>query len=196
MSVYSTEYHAMVSSPSPASENITASAGRSGTSDGGFFHHLLDVVNPLQHLPVIGTVYRAVTGEHIGPVEKVAGDALYGGLWGAISAVADLAFEGITGKSVEDTVLGWFKNDSSGQVAKITAPTLNIAQSLPSADTPALPSTPSPTASPKTDGSDVTALSAALSARGVTGDMASRALEAYRRALSVPSSTPVLAIAN
>ena len=50
----------------------------------GFFHHLLDVINPLQHLPVIGTIYRAITGEHIGAVEKIAGDTLYGGLWGAV----------------------------------------------------------------------------------------------------------------
>ncbi len=67
------------------------------------------MVNPLQHLPVIGTIYRAITGEHIGAVEKIAGDTLYGGLWGAVSSVADVAFEGITGKSAEDTVLGWFK---------------------------------------------------------------------------------------
>ena len=27
------------------------------------FHNLLDIVNPLQHLPVIGTLYRAITGD-------------------------------------------------------------------------------------------------------------------------------------
>src|ERR1700744_1365468 len=103
MSVYSTEYHAMVSSPSPSPESATvpATGDSSGSQDEGFFHHLLDVVNPLQHLPVIGTLYRAITGEHIGPVEKVMGDALYGGLWGAAGSVADLAFEGVTGKSLE-----------------------------------------------------------------------------------------------
>ena len=58
MSVYSAEYHAMVHSPasttSPASnvEQVTVAAPKS--DGGGFFHHLLDVINPLQHLPVIG----------------------------------------------------------------------------------------------------------------------------------------------
>src|SRR5580698_4111685 len=136
MSVYSTEYHAMMSSPSPATEYVTSTATKTGNQDEGFFHHLLDVVNPLQHLPVIGTIYRAITGEHIGPVEKIAGDTLYGGLWGAVSSVADVAFEGIAGKSVEDTVLSWLKGDSGTQVAKITAPNIQIAQSLPSSDTP------------------------------------------------------------
>src|ERR1700761_8499282 len=200
MSVYSTEYHAMVSSPSPSPEKatVTATADSSGNQDEGFFHHLLDVVNPLQHLPVIGTIYRAITGEHIGPVEKIAGDALYGGLWGAVSSVADVAFEGLTGKSAEDTVISWFKGDSSSQVAKVTAPSIQFAQSLPSSDTPALPSSDatSAIASSQYNGPDVASLSAALSAKGITGDAANRAIDAYRRAIGTPSTAPVFASLN
>lgn len=198
MSVYSTEYHAMVSSPSPApakaSSSATADAG--GSQDEGFFHHLLDVVNPLQHLPVIGTIYRAITGEHIGAVEKIAGDTLYGGLWGAVSSVADVAFEGITGKSVEDTVLSWFKSDSSTQLAKIIAPDIQATQSLPSSDTPALPSAAPAVASSQYNGPDVASLSAALSAKGITGDAAARAIDAYRRAIATPTTAPVFASLN
>src|SRR5579863_5184181 len=188
MSVYSPEYHAMVFSLSPAQasgnataapSNSGATASNSGTQKEGFFHHLLDIINPLQHLPVIGTIYRAITGEHIGTVERIAGDTLYGGLWGAVSSIADVAFEGITGKSAEDTVLSWFKTDSPTQVA-VTAPTItpNITgvQSLPSTDTPSLPSSsatnvasaqpagPSNSLSTSlSNGPDVQALSAALS---------------------------------
>ncbi|HMH65471.1 MAG TPA: hypothetical protein VK515_07780, partial [Rhizomicrobium sp.] len=82
MSVYSPVYHAMISSPSPVAstgtESVTVSADKSGAQDESFFHHILDVINPLQHLPVVGTIYRAITGEHIGNIEKIAGDALYG----------------------------------------------------------------------------------------------------------------------
>src|ERR1700761_2801789 len=198
MSVYSTEYHAMVSSPSPSPEKatVTATADSSGNQDEGFFHHLLDVVNPLQHLPVIGTIYRAITGEHIGPVEKIAGDALYGGLWGAVSSVADVAFEGLTGKSAEDTVISWFKGDSTPQAAKVTAPNIQFAQaSLPSSDTPALPPSDaaSSVASSQYNGPDIASLSAALSAKGITGDAASRAIDAYRRAIGTPTAAPVFA---
>jgi hypothetical protein len=201
MSVYSTEYHAMVSSPSPPeSVTSTASTDKSGNQDEGFFHHLLDVVNPLQHLPVIGTIYRAVTGQHIGAVEKIAGDTLYGGLWGAVSSVADVAFEGITGKSAEDMVLSWFKGDSNTQVAKIAAPDIQLAQSLPSSDTPALPSsstTSSTTvASAQSGGPDIAILSASLAAKGITGDMASRAIDAYRRAIGTANTAPVFASLN
>jgi hypothetical protein len=210
MSVYSPEYHAMVFSPSPAQasgnataapSNSGATASNSGTQKEGFFHHLLDIINPLQHLPVIGTIYRAITGEHIGAVERIAGDTLYGGLWGAVSSVADVAFEGLTGKSAEDTVLAWFKSDTSTKVAQITAPTITATQSLPSAETPALPSPASAeVASAQPDNSansaGALAFSAALSAKGITGEMATRALAAYRRALAPVPQAPVFATIN
>lgn len=215
MSVYSTQYHAMVMSPSPASiaavavsANRLAGPGEPGQSSSdqsspdqssfdkgeSFFHHLLDVVNPLQHLPVIGTIYRAITGEHLDPVEKIAGDTLYGGMWGAISSVADVAFEGITGKSFEDTVLSLFKSDDKMRVAsaRVVAPSITASGSLPSSDLPALPF-PDVVAANVPDGLDVAALTSALSAKGVNGDTASRALYAYRRSLGFSMPQPVLA---
>src|SRR6478752_7731223 len=152
MSVYSPEYHAMVMSPGPAggkTPGVPVSADKSSDNTSGaaphesFFHHLWDVINPLQHLPVIGTIYRAITGEHLDPVEKIAGDTLYGGLWGAVSSIADVAFESITGKSFEDTALALFKSDDKIKVAStmVAVPTINANVSLPSADLPALPTT-------------------------------------------------------
>ena len=42
-------------------------------SHGGFtFHDFLSIINPLQHLPVISTIYRAITGDTIGVPEKIA----------------------------------------------------------------------------------------------------------------------------
>ncbi|HEY1877520.1 MAG TPA: hypothetical protein VGG66_08615 [Rhizomicrobium sp.] len=207
MSIYSTEYHAMISSPSPAAQVAAPASGAAANPDPtkpdeGFFHHLLDVVNPLQHLPVIATIYRAITGEHIGAVERIAGDTLYGGLWGAVSSVADVAFEGITGKSVEDTVLSWFKSDTGSRVASIAAPQISAARSLPSSDTPPLPPfSPAVTASatggsPRADTPGILAFSSALSAKGITGDMAVRALDAYRRAMTMPAQAPVFASVN
>lgn len=194
MSVYSAEYHAMIHSPGPPAENVTVTADKTGNQDEGFFHHLLDVVNPLQHLPVIGTIYRAITGEHIGPVEQIAGDTLYGGLWGGVSAVAEVAYQGITGKSVEDTVLGWFKGDDSSAVAskKVLAPNITFAQSLPSGDMPSLSGEmQTASASP-----DLAALAASLSARGLDAATASRALDAYRRTMGTVMQPPVFSTIN
>lgn len=183
MSVYSAQYHAMIHSP--PSEQVTVSATRASGQGAqepqgeGFFHRLLDVINPLQHLPLVGTAYRAITGDHMGPVEKVMGDTLYGGLWGAVSSIADVAFEGITGKSFEDTVLGWFSHGDVTKVAsaKIMAPNISANASLPSTDLPALPGAGLAPA----DSLDLKSLSNALSAKGVNGELAQRAMYAYRR---------------
>ncbi|HEX2761458.1 MAG TPA: hypothetical protein VHM27_13130 [Rhizomicrobium sp.] len=171
----------------PAATTDTAQA-ESGEKKESFFQHILDVINPLQHLPIIGTIYRAATGERLDPVEKIAGDAIYGGLWGAVTAVADVAFEAITGKSVEDTVMAWFKGDSTPrQVAKLSPSHIQVLQSLPSGELPALPSTEIAGAQPDT--LEIAALTGALSSKGVDNDTANRALYAYRR--SVAMSTPL-----
>lgn len=158
----------------------------SGEKKESFFQHILDVINPLQHLPIVGTIYRAATGERLDPVEKIAGDAIYGGLWGAVTAVADVAFEAITGKSVEDTVMAWFKSDSTPRQvasAELSPSHIQVLQSLPSGELPALPNSDVP------DTLEIAALTGALSSKGVDNDTANRALYAYRR--SVAMSTPL-----
>ncbi len=180
---------------------VTAPAAMSTqTADAGgedFFHRLLDIVNPLQHLPVVGTLYRAATGEHIGPLEKIAGDALYGGLWGAVTSVADVAFEQVTGKSVEDTVMAWLKPDTSTAIAttRVTARQIAANTTLPSAAMPNLPmpSLPIDVASAAPDSRELAALTGALNSRGVDAETASRALYAYRRSAS---PVPVMASLN
>lgn len=61
------------------------------------FGDFLDMVNPLQHIPVLSAAYRAVTGDTISPTARIAGDALYSGILGlasaGISAVAALGDE-------------------------------------------------------------------------------------------------------
>jgi hypothetical protein len=179
------------SASTPASDG----ASQPAQQHEGFFHHLLDVVNPLQHLPIIGTIYRAITGERLDAVEKIAGDTLYGGLWGAVSSIADVAFEGLTGKSFEDTAIALFKSDDKVRVAsaKVAAPAIAADVSLPSSDLPSLPSSSVVAANDLPNGFDVTALTNALSAKGVDSDTASRALYAYRRSMGMNAPAPVLA---
>lgn len=62
------------------------------------FWDLLDVVNPLQHIPIVGSVYRAITGDEIRPSARVAGGMLYGGMVGLVASVASLAVERESGK--------------------------------------------------------------------------------------------------
>lgn len=144
------------------------------------FHDFLDIINPLQHLPVVGTIYRAITGDQIKTPEKIAGDAIYGGPLGALSAVADAIYQQSTGKSFGDTVLGWFTGHHSAAVAQnsnpATPPKAQSASTIADAGD-AVPQTP-----------DITALTASLNRSGADSGIAQRALYAYRR--SFAAATP------
>lgn len=116
-----------------ASTDTSANSGKplltTGADGKSFFDNMLDVVNPLEHLPVVSTIYHAITGNQSGDVEKIAGDTLYGGPIGLLSSVADIAFEKITGKDFGDTMLamvglgGDDAKDSDTKLAANTAKT-------------------------------------------------------------------------
>lgn len=112
----------------------TSAATKTASTDSGksFFDDVLDVVNPLQHLPIVGTVYRAITGDQIGDVEKVAGDTLYGGPIGLVSSLADVAFEKITGKDFGSTVMAFVGLDHSDSTTALAA---NAPKTEPSKNT-------------------------------------------------------------
>jgi hypothetical protein len=86
--------------------------------ESGFgFADLLDLVNPLQHIPVVSTLYRHLTGDKIGTAAKLAGDTLYGGPVGFLCSLGDTLFEGLTGKDVGDTVYAYLAGDDGNSVA-------------------------------------------------------------------------------
>lgn len=78
-------------------ENIT---------DGSFtFGDLIDVINPLQHLPLIGSAYRAITGDEISDTARVAGGILYGGIAGGALSVANVVAKNETGEDLGTQIL-------------------------------------------------------------------------------------------
>jgi len=68
--------------------------------DGLTFEDILDVINPLQHLPVVSTLYREWTGDEIDPVPRIAGEALFGGVVGAISSLVNVIVDEISGNDI------------------------------------------------------------------------------------------------
>lgn len=155
--------------PVPADQGAVAKDSKS--SDWDFsFHNLLSIINPLEHLPVIGTIYRAITGTHIGVPERIAGDALYGGLWGAVSGAADAVFEAVTGKDFGSTVLALFTGHHHDKA---------VASNVQ-------PVAPTPDVQPTDMTADMMALQASLDAKGVDMDLARRAMSAYRKSIALP----------
>jgi hypothetical protein len=69
------------------------------------FRDLLDIINPLQHLPIISSVYRYLTGDQPGAVAQMAGDALYGGPIGVAFSLASEVTEDAQGRDIGERVL-------------------------------------------------------------------------------------------
>ncbi len=72
--------------------------------DGLTFGDILDVVNPLQHIPIVSTLYREWTGDGIDPVPRIAGGALFGGIAGAIASLVNVVVDEITGSDIGEHV--------------------------------------------------------------------------------------------
>ena len=106
-----------VSAPSLAATPIVDAMPQPSvaTDDEGFgFDDFLDVINPLQHIPLVGTLYREMTGDTIETPARIAGGALFGGLFGLLGTLGTMAFEGITGESVDDTIASVFDGQPPG----------------------------------------------------------------------------------
>lgn len=89
-------------------------AKRSDSGDfGTLLDTVLDIVNPLQHLPVVSTLYRSLTGDEIAAPARVVGGALFGGPIGAASAVVNLAVEDATGQDIGEHALALLTGDDA-----------------------------------------------------------------------------------
>lgn len=114
----------------PAEPAARATAGDRHTT----FHDVLSALNPLQYLPVIGTIYRAVTGDQIPESVRRIGSAigsfLMGGPVGLGINLAMLAAEKASGIDLD--AIGQGLVGGHGTDAPATG-----GEAVASADTPA-----------------------------------------------------------
>ncbi len=94
------------------------------------FGDFLDIINPLQHIPIIGTIYRALTGDEISPSASIFGGFLFGGPLGFVIAIANAIFEEASGQDMGETVLAALVGDD-------TATDVQTAQTPSANSTPA-----------------------------------------------------------
>lgn len=69
------------------------------------FADLLDVINPLQHVPLLASIYREVTGDQISAPARMLGDVLYGGPVGLAFGAIDMLFAEIAGQTPSDALV-------------------------------------------------------------------------------------------
>ena len=102
----------------PRNKLMTNDNGLFG-KDGFTFFDFLDIINPLQHIPVISTIYRSITGDQIDPGSRIAGATLFGGPLGGALASMDVAIKHKTGLDiVEHSVTFFTAGGISNQNAK------------------------------------------------------------------------------
>jgi hypothetical protein len=112
--------------------------------DGLTLDDVIDVVNPLQHIPVVSTVYRWLTGDTISPAAEMAGGALYGGAVGFAASAAMVAVDGLTGGTADQQFMVSLLGpspfaDDTDNMASTSAP---MSEAMTAAVDPAAAPTP------------------------------------------------------
>ena len=69
------------------------------------FGDFLDLINPLHHIPFVGMIYRAITGDEIGAPARILGGMLFGGPIGFIASIFDAIVAEVTGRDLGETVM-------------------------------------------------------------------------------------------
>ena len=77
----------------------------------GFFD-LLDMINPLQHIPIVSTLYRNITGDEIKPVARIIGGTVFGGPAGGAMSLANVIIEEETGKDIAGNMIAMVQGDA------------------------------------------------------------------------------------
>lgn len=100
-----------------------------GDRDGGMsFADFLDIINPLQHIPIVNSIYRAITGDQIGLAPRLLGGTLFGGAIGfagaGIAAALEEAFGGDPAVQLASAAADLFGgSDDSAAPAQVAAAT-------------------------------------------------------------------------
>ena len=105
------------------------------------FTDVLAALNPLQHLPIVGPLYRALTGDTIGNVARVVGDTLYGGPIGLVTGLINVAVAEETGTDIGGHVIALFDSDDdkAAPIDVAATPAEVAPAAAPPAERPAEP---------------------------------------------------------
>ncbi|MDP7381971.1 MAG: hypothetical protein QGF33_11475, partial [Alphaproteobacteria bacterium] len=85
--------------------------------DGFDFNDFLDLINPLQHVPGVSTLYRAVTGDAIADEARFIGHIVYGGPLGLIAATAETLATDRDGRGLSENLAAWWGGEAETSLA-------------------------------------------------------------------------------
>jgi hypothetical protein len=152
-------------------------------ADGLSFGDLLDILNPLQHIPMVGDLYRSITGDEISSGARISGGTLYGGPMGFVSALANTVVEEATGMDIGANLLAQFSGDGeavgTGEGAAMTAE---------AATAPTTTTTPAGLTAPAETGEQLASLAPEIAVPAGQGQAAAAPAPAAAAAMAIPNA--------
>ena len=182
----------------PAPTRPTADPAPAGWGGDGFgFNDFLDLINPLQHVPGVSTLYRAVTGDAIADEARFIGHIVYGGPLGLIAATAETLATDRDGRGLSENLAAWWGGEAeTAMAARRPDPPTNLHAPRDGAATGEAAANralaPIPPATPKSAAA-LTAESAGL--QQVRGDLLDAFIQRQNSAPAATSKTPGAAAA-
>jgi len=97
----------------PAKERDWSQPSTESSEQSFSFRDFLSVINPLQHIPIVGSIYRAITGDTVSPASRVIGGFIFGGPLGLVASALNAAVEQTKGKDLGDQALAMLVPDKA-----------------------------------------------------------------------------------
>lgn len=147
---------AQTAAPARTPADLDADYGPGGMPDHDVtFSEVLSTLNPLQYIPIVGSIYRAVTGDSAPPAAQIVVSTLLGGPLGLVASAADAILQQATGKDVGERLVSMFipddntpdKQPPATQYAANTQPPAPTGSTASASGTTTTPTTPTPAAS-------------------------------------------------
>lgn len=112
------------------------------SEEGLTFGDVLDMVNPLQHLPIIGPLYREITGDTLSPGARLVGGTLFGGPIGLIASAMELGAQDEFGRDPGGMLIAAAKGEDIAP--NYAGDAVMIGETVPTGETaPAVAALPS-----------------------------------------------------
>lgn len=99
----------------PVQDTVAPPAASFWSAETPSFADFLDVINPLQHIPIVSDIYQAMTGDVSSSAANLAGGALFGGPFGFLAALGNEIFHSATGKDVASQAMALVTGQDEGK---------------------------------------------------------------------------------
>jgi hypothetical protein len=87
----------------------------------GGFSDVLDAVNPLQHIPILSSMFREAAASPISTGARILGGTLFGGPVGLIAGIINSIMEQETGKDVGGNLMAMFADGEEEQEMQLAS---------------------------------------------------------------------------